>query len=167
MLLPVIWYLMMAIHKVTRSDTLLISSYDRRQLPVPVRDVSMSWQNDQTRRARLQSQGVKSVYIMAAELCWKRHACGLQASLQGEIVAAVYTKLGQTDFQAELSTLAMNNIYLPARRYGDQFCQAVETGWHGSVSKLYTVFTRRRVAPGFEGYALGVISTNLVAGSGP
>ena len=70
----VIWSnLMMAIHKpVTRSDTLLISS---NAGPSPIAGagchenfVSMSWQNDQTPEGmgkHLQSQGVKSVYILS------------------------------------------------------------------------------------------------------
>ena len=108
----IIWSnLMMAVHKpVTRSDTLLISS---NAGPSPIAGsecnenfISMSWQNDQTPEGmgkHLQSIGVKSVYIMAPNYqAGKDMLAGFKRHFKGEIVAEVYTKLGQTDFQLSL-----------------------------------------------------------------
>jgi branched-chain amino acid transport system substrate-binding protein len=98
---------------------------------------SMSWQNDQTPEAmgkHMQDAGVKSVYLMAPNYqAGKDMLSGFKRYFKGEIAGEVYTKLGQSDFQAELSVPARcrtgNDNGLPARWYGDKFCQAMETVW--------------------------------------
>ena len=174
----VIWSnLMMAIHKpVTRSDTLLISS---NAGPSPIAGagchenfVSMSWQNDQTPEGmgkHLQSQGVKSVYIMAPNYqAGKDMLAGFKRHFKGEILAEVYTKLGQTDFQAELSTLRAAKppatfIFQPGGM-GINFVKQWKQAGMDSVSKLYTVFTVDGVSlPALKDTALGVISTQTWA----
>ena len=111
----VIWSnLLMAIHKpVTRSGTLLISS-NAGPSPLAGKDchknfVSMSWQNDQTPEGMgkyMQDAGVKSVYLVAPNYqAGKDMMAGFKRHYKGDVVAEVYTKLGQSDFQAELSTL--------------------------------------------------------------
>ncbi|HBP72304.1 MAG TPA: ABC transporter substrate-binding protein [Alphaproteobacteria bacterium] len=170
----VIWSnLMMAIHKpVTRSDTLLISS---NAGPSPIAGsgchenfISMSWQNDQTTEGmgkHLQSIGVESAYIMAPNYqAGKDMLSGFKRQFNGEIVAEVYTKLGQSDFQAELSTLRAAKpeatfVFQPGGM-GINFVKQWKQAGMDSVSKLYTVFTVDAVSlPALKDTALGVIST--------
>ena len=170
----VIWSnLMMAIHKpVTRSDTLLISS---NAGPSPIAGsgchenfISMSWQNDQTTEGmgkHLQSIGVESAYIMAPNYqAGKDMLSGFKRQFNGEIVAEVYTKLGQSDFQAELSTLRAAKpeatfVFQPGGM-GINFVKQWKQAGMDSVSKLYTVFTVDGVSlPALKDTAVGVIST--------
>ena len=108
----VIWSnLLMAIHKpVTRAGNLLISS---NAGPSPIAGdqchenfFSMSWQNDQTPEAmgkHMQDAGIKSVYLMAPNYqAGKDMLAGVKRYYKGNVVGEVYTKLGQSDFQAEL-----------------------------------------------------------------
>ncbi len=170
----VIWSnLLMAIHKpVTRSDTLLISS---NAGPSPIAGagchknfVSMSWQNDQTPEGmgkHMQDAGIKSVYLMAPNYqAGKDMLAGFKRHYKGEIAAEVYTKLGQSDFQAELSTLRAAKpeatfIFQPGGM-GINFVKQWKQAGMDSVSKLYTVFTVDAVSlPALKDTALGVIST--------
>ena len=170
----VIWSnLMMAIHKpVTRSDTLLISS---NAGPSPIAGsgchknfVSMSWQNDQTPEGmgkHLQDSGVKEVYILAPNYqAGKDMLSGFKRHYKGNIVAEVYTKLGQSDFQAELSTLraakpAATFIFQPGGM-GINFIKQWKQAGMDSVSKLYTVFAVDGVSlPALKETAVGVVST--------
>ena len=111
----IIWSnLLMAVHKpVTRADTLLISS---NAGPSPIAGekchenfFSMSWQNDQTPEAMgkyMQDAGIKSVYLIAPNYqAGKDMLSGFKRYYKGEVAGEVYTKLGQSDFQAELSAL--------------------------------------------------------------
>ena len=170
----VIWSnLLMAIHKpVTRSGTLLISS-NAGPSPLAGKDchenfVSMSWQNDQTPEGMgkyLDEAGVKAVYLMAPNYqAGKDMISGFKRHYTGEVVAEVYTKLGQSDFQAELSTLRAAKpeatfVFQPGGM-GINFVKQ----WHQSgmdqVSNLYTVFTVDNLSlPALKDTALGVIST--------
>ena len=170
----VIWSnLMMAIHKpVTRSDTLLISS---NAGPSPIAGsgchknfFSMSWQNDQTPEGmgkHLQDSGVKEVYILAPNYqAGKDMMSGFKRHYKGEIVGEVYTKLGQSDFQAELSTLraakpAATFIFQPGGM-GINFIKQWKQAGMDSVSKLYTVFAVDGVSlPALKDAAIGVVST--------
>ena len=170
----VIWSnLLMAIHKpVTRSGTLLISS-NAGPSPLAGKDchenfVSMSWQNDQTPEGMgkyMEEAGIKSVYLMAPNYqAGKDMMAGFKRHYTGEVVAEVYTKLGQSDFQAELSTLRAAKpeatfVFQPGGM-GINFVKQ----WHQSgmdqVSNLYTVFTVDNLSlPALKDTALGVIST--------
>ena len=170
----VIWSnLMMAIHKpVTRSDTLLISS---NAGPSPIAGsgchknfFSMSWQNDQTPEGmgkHLQDSGVKEVYILAPNYqAGKDMMAGFKRHYKGNIVGEVYTKLGQSDFQAELSTLraakpAATFIFQPGGM-GINFIKQWKQAGMDSVSKLYTVFAVDGVSlPALKETAVGVVST--------
>ena len=170
----VIWSnLMMAIHKpVTRSGTLLISS---NAGPSPIAGsgchenfVSMSWQNDQTPEGMgkyMQDAGIKSVYLMAPNYqAGKDMLSGFKRHYKGDVVAEVYTQLGQSDFQAELSTLRAAKpeatfIFQPGGM-GINFVKQWNQAGMDSVSKLYTVFTVDGVSlPALKDTALGVVST--------
>lgn len=170
----VIWSnLLMAIHKpVTRSDTLLISS---NAGPSPIAGegchknfVSMSWQNDQTPEGMgkyLQDSGVKSVYLMAPNYqAGKDMLAGFKRHYTGDIVGEVYTKLGQADFQAELSALraakpAATFVFQPGGM-GINFVKQWNQAGMNDLSKLFTVFTVDGVSlPALKDTALGVIAT--------
>ena len=170
----VIWSnLLMAIHKpVTRSDTLLISS---NAGPSPIAGegchknfVSMSWQNDQTPEGMgkyLQDSGVTSVYLMAPNYqAGKDMLAGFKRHYTGDIVGEVYTKLGQADFQAELSALratkpAATFVFQPGGM-GINFVKQWNQAGMNDLSKLYTVFTVDGVSlPALKDTALGVIAT--------
>jgi branched-chain amino acid transport system substrate-binding protein len=170
----VIWSnLLMAIHKpVTRSDTLLISS---NAGPSPIAGegchknfVSMSWQNDQTPEGMgkyMQDSGVSSVYLMAPNYqAGKDMLSGFKRHYTGDIVGEVYTKLGQADFQAELSALraakpAATFVFQPGGM-GINFVKQWNQAGMNDLSKLYTVFTVDGVSlPALKDTALGVIAT--------
>jgi len=170
----VIWSnLLMAIHKpVTRSDTLLISS-NAGPSTLAGKDChrnffSMSWQNDQTPEGMgkyMQEAGVKSVYLVAPNYqAGKDMMAGFKRHYKGEVVAEVYTKLGQSDFQAELSTLRAARpeatfIFQPGGM-GINFVKQWHQAGMEQVSKLYTVFTVDNLSlPALRETALGVIST--------
>ena len=170
----VIWSnLLMAIHKpVTRSGTLLISS-NAGPSPLAGKDchknfVSMSWQNDQTPEGKgkyMQDAGVKSVYLVAPNYqAGKDMMAGFKRHYKGDVVAEVYTKLGQSDFQAELSTLRAAKpdatfVFQPGGM-GINFVKQWHQAGMDQVSKLYTVFTVDNLSlPALKETALGVVST--------
>src|SRR5207248_1425560 len=72
-----------------------------------------SWQNDDTPEAMgkvMQDQGITDVYVMAPNYAaGKDMVNGFKRSYKGRIVDEVYTRLGQTDYQAELSQLRSKN----------------------------------------------------------
>ena len=170
----VIWSnLLMAIHKpVTRSGTLLISS-NAGPSPLAGKDchknfVSMSWQNDQTPEGMgkyMQDAGVKSVYLVAPNYqAGKDMMAGFKRHYKGDVVAEVYTKLGQSDFQAELSTLRAAKpdatfVFQPGGM-GINFVKQWHQAGMDQVSKLYTVFTVDNLSlPALKETAIGVVST--------
>jgi len=170
----VIWSnLLMAIHKpVTRSDTLLISS-NAGPSPVAGSDCnenffSMSWQNDQTPAAMgkyMQETGVKSVYLIAPNYqAGKDMLSGFKSEYKGGIAGEIYTKLGQTDFQAELSALRAvkpeaTMIFQPGGM-GINFIKQWKQSGMDSVSDFYSVFTVDAVSlPALKDGALGIRST--------
>ena len=151
----VIWSnLLMAIHKpVTRADKLLISS---NAGPSTIAGAnchqnffSLSWQNDQTPEAmgkHMQDVGVKSVYLIAPNYqAGKDMLAGFKRHYKGTIAAEVYTKLGQSDFQAELSALRAVSpettmIFQPGGM-GINFVKQWKQAGMDQVSKLYQVFS--------------------------
>ena len=170
----VIWSnLLMAIHKpVTRADTLLISS---NAGPSPIAGeechenfFSMSWQNDQTPEAMgkyMQDAGIKSVYLMAPNYqAGKDMLSGFKRYYTGEIAGEVYTKLGQSDFQAELSALRAvapetTMVFQPGGM-GINFVKQWKQAGMDEVSKLYQVFTVDGVSlPALKETALGILGT--------
>jgi branched-chain amino acid transport system substrate-binding protein len=170
----VIWSnLLMAVHKpVTRADTLLISS---NAGPSPIAGdechenfFSMSWQNDQTPEAMgkyMQDAGIKSVYLMAPNYqAGKDMLSGFKRYFNGEIAGEVYTKLGQSDFQAELSALRAaapetTMVFQPGGM-GINFVKQWKQAGMDGVSKLYQVFSVDGVSlPALKETALGILGT--------
>ena len=170
----IIWSnLLMAIHKqVTRSDTLLISS---NAGPSPLAGdkchknfVSMSWQNDQTSEGMgkyMQDAGINSVYMLAPNYqAGKDMLTGFKRHFKGEIIGEVYTKLGQSDFQAELSALRSAKpeatfIFQPGGM-AVNFVKQWNQSNMDSVSKLYSVFAVDGISlPALKETALGTINT--------
>ena len=70
---------------------------------------SVSWQNDNTHEAmgqHMTNTGIKRAYLMAPNYPAGRDAlAGCKRYFKGEVVAEVYTQLGQTDYAAEIATL--------------------------------------------------------------
>ncbi|MBL8700389.1 MAG: ABC transporter substrate-binding protein [Alphaproteobacteria bacterium] len=70
---------------------------------------SLSWQNDNTHEAmgqHMTNAGIKRAYIMAPNYpAGKDALTGFKRYFKGEIVAEVYTQLGQTDYAAEIAAL--------------------------------------------------------------
>ena len=68
-----------------------------------------SWQNDETPEAmgkHMQDQGIADVYVMAPNYAaGKDMVTGFKRYFKGKIVDEVYTKLGQQDYQAEITAL--------------------------------------------------------------
>ena len=88
----------------------------------------------------------------------------LQATFQGRIVDEVYTKMGQTDYQAELSQLRSKNpkavfVFYPGGM-GIQFLkQYSEAGLRGQYP-LYSVYTVDEISiPAVKHAALGQLET--------
>src|SRR5688572_7305206 len=110
---------------------------------------STSWNNDQTPEAMgkyLQDTGVNDIYVMAPNYqAGKDMVAGLKRYYKGRIVEETYTKLGQQDYQAEISQLRSKNpkavfAFFPGGM-GIQFVkQYVQAGLRDQIP-LYTVFT--------------------------
>jgi len=108
-----------------------------------------SWQNDSTPEAMgkvMSDQGLNDVYVMAPNYAaGKDMVNGFKRYYKGRIVDEVYTKLGQTDYQAELSQLRSKNpkvvfVFYPGGM-GIQFLkQYSEAGLRGQYP-LYSVYT--------------------------
>ena len=170
----IIWSnLLEAVHKpVTRSDILLISS---NAGPSTVAGegchknfFSMSWQNDQTPEAmgkHMQDAGIKSVYLMAPNYqAGKDMLSGFKRYYKGNVKGEVYTKLGQSDFQPELSALRATApeatmVFQPGGM-GINFVKQWKQAGMDGVSKLYQVFTVDGVSlPALKESALGILGT--------
>jgi branched-chain amino acid transport system substrate-binding protein len=153
----VIWSnLLMAIHKPIAGDQCHENFF------------SMSWQNDQTPEAmgkHMQDAGIKSVYLMAPNYqAGKDMLAGVKRYYKGNVVGEVYTKLGQSDFQAELSALRAAKpettmIFQPGGM-GINFVKQWKQAGMDQVSKLYTVFSVDGVSlPALKDLALGILGT--------
>src|SRR5438270_13332073 len=74
---------------------------------------STSWNNDQTPEAMgkfLQDSGINDLYVMAPNYqAGKDMVAGLKRYYKGRIAEEVYTKMGQQDYQAEISQLRAKN----------------------------------------------------------
>jgi branched-chain amino acid transport system substrate-binding protein len=127
-----------------------------------------SWQNDQTPEAMgkyMQDAGLTDVYIMAPNYAaGKDMLTGFKRYFKGKIVDEVYTRLGQTDYQAELSQLRSKNpkvvfVFYPGAM-GIQFLkQYSEAGLRGQFP-LYSVYTVDEISiPAVKHAVLGQIET--------
>jgi branched-chain amino acid transport system substrate-binding protein len=127
-----------------------------------------SWQNDSTPEAmgkHLQDLGLNDVYIISPNYAaGKDMVTGFKNYFKGRIAAEVYTKLGQQDYQAELSQLRATNpkavfVFLPGGM-GIQFLkQYSQAGLRGQYP-LYSVFTVDELSlPAVRHAALGQLET--------
>ncbi len=127
-----------------------------------------SWQNDQTPEAMgkyMQDAGLQDVYLMAPNYAaGKDMITGFKRYFKGRVVDEVYTRLGQTDYQAELSQLRSKNpktvfVFYPGGM-GIQFLkQYSEAGLRGQFP-LYSVYTVDELSiPAVKHAALGQLET--------
>jgi branched-chain amino acid transport system substrate-binding protein len=129
-----------------------------------------SWQNDQTPEAMgkyMSDAGLTDVYIMAPNYAaGKDMLNGFKRTFKGKIVDEVYTRLGQTDYQAEISQLRAKKpkavmVFYPGGM-GIQFMkQYSEAGLRGQFP-LYSVFTLDELSiPAVKHAALGQYETRI------
>ncbi|HEU5177904.1 MAG TPA: ABC transporter substrate-binding protein, partial [Burkholderiales bacterium] len=129
---------------------------------------STSWNNDQTPEAMgkfLQDSGVKDLYVLAPNYqAGKDMVAGLKRYYKGRIVEEVYTKLGQQDYQAEITQLRSKNPKAVFAFYpggmGIQFLrQYDQAGLRGKIP-LYTVYTVDEISiPAVKESAVGIYET--------
>ena len=108
-----------------------------------------SWQNDETPEAMgkyMQDQGITDVYVMAPNYAaGKDMVTGFKRYFKGKIVDEVYTKLGQQDYQAEITALRAADpkavfVFYPGDM-GIQFLkQYAQAGLRDQIP-LYSVYT--------------------------
>ncbi len=145
---------MMAVHKpITEKGVFLIGS---NAGPAPIAGAQCSpfqfitsWQNDNQAEvvgAYANTKGYKNVIGMAPNYqAGKDMIAGFKRYFKGRIVDEVYTKVGQTDYQAEISTLRAKNpkavfVFYPGGM-GIQFLkQYDQAGLRGKIP-LYSVYT--------------------------
>ncbi|OGA20258.1 MAG: ABC transporter substrate-binding protein [Betaproteobacteria bacterium RIFCSPLOWO2_02_FULL_63_19] len=126
--------------------------------------ISSSWQNDQTPEAMgkyMQDQKFNDVYLIAPNYAaGKDMMTGFKRYFKGRIADEVYTKLGQQDYQAELSQLRAKKpkavfVFLPGGM-GIQFVkQYTQAGLRGQIP-LYSSYTVDEVTlPALKDAAVG------------
>jgi branched-chain amino acid transport system substrate-binding protein len=129
-----------------------------------------SWQNDQTPEAMgkyMTEAGINDVYLMAPNYAaGKDMLTGFKRTFKGRIADEVYTRLGQTDYQAEISQLRAKKpkavmVFYPGGM-GIQFMkQYSEAGLRGQIP-LYSVFTLDELSiPAVKYAALGQYETRI------
>jgi branched-chain amino acid transport system substrate-binding protein len=129
---------------------------------------STSWNNDQTPEAMgkfMQDSGINDIYVLAPNYqAGKDMVAGLKRYYKGRIVEEVYTKLGQQDYQAEITQLRSKNPKAVFAFYpggmGIQFLrQYDQAGLRGKVP-LYTVYTVDEISiPAVKDAAVGIYET--------
>jgi branched-chain amino acid transport system substrate-binding protein len=110
---------------------------------------SASWNNDQSPEAMgkfLQDSNVKDLYVLAPNYqAGKDMVAGLKRYYKGNIVEEIYTKLGQQDYQAEITQLRAKNPKAVFAFYpggmGVQFVRQYHQAGLRERIPLYTVFT--------------------------
>ena len=127
-----------------------------------------SWQNDSTPEAmgkHMQDAGLNDVYIMAPNYAaGKDMLTGFKRYFKGRIVDEVYTRFGQTDYQAELSQLRSKNpkavfVFYPGGMGISFLKQYSEAGLRGQFP-LYSVYTVDEITiPAVKHAALGQLET--------
>jgi branched-chain amino acid transport system substrate-binding protein len=127
-----------------------------------------SWQNDQTPEAMgkyMSDQGINDVYLMAPNYAaGKDMLTGFKRTFKGRIVDEVYTKMGQTDYQAELSQLRAKKpkavmVFYPGGMGISFLRQYSEAGLRGQFP-LYSVYTvDETTIPAVKHAALGQYET--------
>lgn len=127
-----------------------------------------SWQNDQTPEAMgkyMNDAGIQDVYLMAPNYAaGKDMLTGFKRYYKGRIVDEVYTRMGQTDYQAELSQLRSKNpkavfVFYPGGMGISFLRQYSEAGLRGQFP-LYSVYTVDELSiPAIKHAALGQLET--------
>jgi branched-chain amino acid transport system substrate-binding protein len=129
-----------------------------------------SWQNDETPEAMgkyMTDEGLNDVYLMAPNYAaGKDMLTGFKRYFKGRVADEVYTKLGQTDYQAEISQLRAKNpkavmVFYPGAM-GVQFLrQYSQAGLRGQIP-VYSVFTvDETTLPALRHAALGQYETRI------
>jgi branched-chain amino acid transport system substrate-binding protein len=129
---------------------------------------STSWNNDQTPEAMgkfMQDQGINDVYVLAPNYqAGKDMVAGFKRYYKGRIVEEIYTKMGQQDYQAEITQLRSKNPKAVFAFYpggmGIQFLrQYDQAGLRGKLP-LYTVYTVDEISiPAVKDAAVGIYET--------
>src|SRR3954469_22840208 len=110
---------------------------------------STSWNNDQSPEAMgkfMQEKGINDVYVLAPNYqAGKDMVAGFKRFYKGRIVDEQYTKLGQTDYQAEITQLRSKNpkavfVFYPGGM-GIQFVKQYSQAGLRDQIPLYSVFT--------------------------
>ena len=127
-----------------------------------------SWNNDQTPEAMgkfMQDQGINDVYVLAPNYqAGKDMVAGFKRYYKGKIVEEIYTKMGQQDYQAEITQLRSKNPKAVFAFYpggmGIQFLrQYDQAGLRGKLP-LYTVYTVDEISiPAVKDAAVGIYET--------
>jgi len=131
---------------------------------------STSWNNDQTPEAMgkfMQDSGVGDVYVLAPNYqAGKDMVVGFKRYYKGRIVEEVYTKLGQQDYQAEITQLRSKNPKAVFAFYpggmGIQFLRQYEQAGLRGKLPLYTVYTVDEISiPAVKDAAVGIYETRF------
>jgi len=129
---------------------------------------STSWNNDQTPEAMgkfLTDSGVNDLYVMAPNYqAGKDMVAGLKRYYKGRIAEEVYTKMGQQDYQAEISQLRSKNPKAVFAFYpggmGIQFLKQYDQAGLRDQIPLYTVYTVDEISiPAVKDAAVGIYET--------
>ena len=129
---------------------------------------STSWNNDQTPEAMgkfLQDNGVNDLYVMAPNYqAGKDMVAGLKRYYKGRIAEEVYTKMGQQDYQAEISQLRSKGPKAVFAFYpggmGIQFLKQYDQAGLRDQIPLYTVYTVDEISiPAVKDAAVGIYET--------
>ncbi len=138
---------------VIKSDTILISA-NAGPHEVAGKDCSpyffsTSWQNDETPETMgkfMADRNLTDVYVMAPNYAaGKDMVEGFKRYFKGKIVAEVFTKFGQSDYQAEISQIRSANpkavfVFYPGGM-GIQFVKQYDQSGLREQIPLYSVFT--------------------------
>ena len=127
-----------------------------------------SWNNDQTPEAMgkfMQDQGINDVYLLAPNYqAGKDMLAGFKRYYKGRIVDEVYTKMGQQDYQAEITQLRAKNPKAVFAFYpggmGIQFLRQYDQAGLRDKLPLYTVYTVDEISlPAVKDAAVGIYET--------
>ena len=130
---------------------------------------STSWQNDQTPEAMgklMQDEGVDNVFMISANYqAGKDMLTGFQRYYKRRVVGKILYRLGQTDFQAEISQIRAAKPaavfgFIPGGMGIAFMKQWAASGLAGKI-KLYDVFTVNNLTlPGMGDAAIGTFHTS-------
>ncbi len=132
---------------------------------------SASWQNDNTHEAmgqHMTNAGIKRAYIMAPNYPAGRDAlAGFKRFFKGEVVAEVYTQLGQTDYAAELAALRAARpeatyIFYPGGMGVAYIRQYAQLGLMQQIPLFAPSFSAdQTILPGVGDAAIGMFSSTF------